>query len=61
MGATIYGLTVLGVNLWLGVPAGCLAYLLMLLLTGALRGEEMAIVGRALPLGSLRRLLPVSG
>lgn len=61
MGATIYALMALGLSVWLGVPAGCLAYLLVLLLTGALRGEEMAIIGRALPLGSLRRLLPVGG
>ncbi len=61
MGAAIYGLNGVGVNLWLAVAVGCLIYGGALVATGALRGEEMAIVGRALPLGPLRRLLPAKG
>ncbi len=61
MGSAIYGLLALGVNLWVAVAAGCLIYVLMLFVTGALRGEDMAVVGRALPLGPLRRWLPAGG
>ncbi len=55
MGAAIYGLLNLGLNLWLSVAAGVIVYGVALLLTGALRGDDVALVGRALPLGPLRR------
>jgi O-antigen/teichoic acid export membrane protein len=61
MGGAIYGLRSTGLNLWLSVVAGLLVYGLTLLLSGALRGEDLAVVGRALPLGPLRRVLPVGG
>ncbi len=61
MGAAIYGLAEVGVNLWVATFVGGLVYLTTLYLSGALRSEDMALVGRALPLGPLRRLLPVSG
>jgi hypothetical protein len=61
MGVTIFGLTRLDVNIWPATVSGALLYLAALYLTGALRAEDMALVGRALPLGPLRRLLPVSG
>ena len=54
-------LTALHVNLWLGTGIGCLIYVLMLFVTGALHGEDMALVWGALPLGALRRWLPVGG
>ena len=58
MASAIYALTRLGVNVWLAVGVGCVVYVIMLLITGALRGEDMAMVGRALPIGPLRRWLP---
>ncbi|MFN8489267.1 MAG: oligosaccharide flippase family protein [Caldilineaceae bacterium] len=58
MGSAIYGLLALGVNLWVAVAVGCLIYIIMLFVTGALRGEDMALIARALPLGPLRRWLP---
>ena len=61
MGALIYALIGWGLNPWLATALGCLFYPLLLLATGALRGEDMALVGRTLPLGPLRRLLPVGG
>ncbi|MCX6049685.1 MAG: flippase [Chloroflexi bacterium] len=61
MGGAIYGFTWLGINLWVSVGLGCFVYLLLLVITGALRGEDMALVGRTLPLGPLRRWLPVTG
>ncbi|MCB9138860.1 MAG: oligosaccharide flippase family protein [Caldilineaceae bacterium] len=48
-----------GVNLFLATALGWPVYALGLLLTGALRGEEMAAVADALPLGPLRRLVRV--
>ncbi len=57
MGAAIYGLIALGINLWVAVLIGEFVYLGALVVTGALKGEEMAIVGRALPLGRLKRVL----
>ncbi len=61
MGGAIYGLITLGINLWVSVGLGCIVYGLLLLITGALRGEDMALVGRTLPLGPLRRWLPAAG
>jgi O-antigen/teichoic acid export membrane protein len=60
MGAAGYALIGMGLNVWLATAIGSLCYLGVLILGGVFRGEEMALVGRALPLGPLRRLLPVS-
>ena len=56
--SVVYELYVVGVNVWLAVAVGCMVYVIMLRISGALRGEDMAIVGRALPIGPLRRWLP---
>ena len=61
MGAVCYGLIGFGLNAWLAVGIGLLAYGGGLLLTGALRGEDMAAILRSLPVGPLRRLLPSTG
>jgi O-antigen/teichoic acid export membrane protein len=61
MGAAIYGLIGIGVNIWPATVVGGFVYLIALYLSGALRAEDMALVGSALPLGPLRRLLPASG
>ncbi|MDQ3247657.1 MAG: flippase, partial [Chloroflexota bacterium] len=61
MGAAIYALIEGGLNIWLATALGCLLYPLLLFVTGALRGEDMRLVGQAIPLGPLRRLLPVVG
>jgi O-antigen/teichoic acid export membrane protein len=50
MGAAIYLLTGWGIALPLAVMAGAMVYLLALLLTGALRGEEMGWLLAKLPL-----------
>ena len=55
MGLSIYALVAAGINAWLAVGAGSAVYLAGLLLTGALAGEDMAAVLRALPIGPLRR------
>jgi hypothetical protein len=54
-----YGLIQVGVNAWLAVAGGLVVYALGLLATGAFRGEDMAAILNALPIGPLRRLLPV--
>jgi hypothetical protein len=48
-----------GVNAWLAVGIGLVVYGGGLLATGAFRGEDMAAILGALPIGPLRRLLPV--
>lgn len=58
MGAVTYGLIQVGTNAWPAVGIGLLVYLLSLPLTGAFRGEDMAVILRSLPVGPLRRLLP---
>jgi O-antigen/teichoic acid export membrane protein len=50
MGGALSALTNVGVNVWLGVAVGWLAYLGALVFTGAFRSEEMAVVRRVLPL-----------
>jgi O-antigen/teichoic acid export membrane protein len=57
MGLATFGLVQAGTNVWLAVAGGGIVYLVGLLLTGALRGEDMATVLRALPIGPLRRLV----
>jgi O-antigen/teichoic acid export membrane protein len=59
MGVITYGLIQVGVNAWLAVAGGLVVYALGLLATGAFRGEDMAAILNALPIGPLRRLLPV--
>ena len=59
MGASIYALQGSGLNVWLAVGVGLVVYAGGLLVTGALKGEDMAVVLRALPVGPLRRLLLV--
>ena len=58
MGLATYGLVTAGINVWIAVALGLVVYLVGLLLTGALRGEDMATVLRALPIGPLRKLVP---
>jgi O-antigen/teichoic acid export membrane protein len=57
MGLAIYGLVAAGANVWLAVAGGTVVYLAGLILTGALRGDDMATVLRALPIGPLRKLV----
>jgi O-antigen/teichoic acid export membrane protein len=57
MGLATYGLVLAGVNVWLAVAGGLVVYIVGLMLTGAMRGEDMATVLRALPIGPLRRLV----
>lgn len=59
MGVIAFGLIRFGVNAWLAVTVGLGVYGLGLLATGAFRGEDMAAILNALPIGPLRRLLPV--
>ncbi|ETW93144.1 MAG: hypothetical protein ETSY2_51935 [Candidatus Entotheonella gemina] len=61
MGTAIFGLVGLGFNAWAAVTIGWVAYTVMLTVSGGFRGEDMAAIGNALPLGPLKRLLPVSG
>ena len=56
MGLAIYALIAAGLNAWLAVAVGAIVYGGGLLVTGALRGEDMAAVLRSLPIGPLRRL-----
>ncbi|HHY54374.1 MAG TPA: oligosaccharide flippase family protein [Chloroflexi bacterium] len=58
MGVITFGLIRFGVNDWLAVAIGLGVYGLGLLATGAFRGEDMAAILNALPIGPLRRLLP---
>jgi O-antigen/teichoic acid export membrane protein len=55
MGGATYALLLIDLNPWLAVLIGGLVYLAGLVITGALRGDDMALVGRSLPLGPLRR------
>ena len=57
MALTTYGLVVWGLNVWFAVALGLGVYGVGLVLTGAFRGEDMAAVVRALPVGPLRRVL----
>lgn len=58
MGVVIWLVGMAGVNVWLAALVGAAAYLVALAGLGIFRDEELAILGRALPLGPLRRLLP---
>jgi O-antigen/teichoic acid export membrane protein len=60
MGMATYALIAMGFNAWVAVGIGLTVYLGGLLATGALRGEDMASVLRALPIGPFKRLLPVA-
>jgi O-antigen/teichoic acid export membrane protein len=57
MGVATWALVRVGLNVWLATGAGMLVYIVALGLTGALRGEDMAVVVGKLPLGPLRRLV----
>ena len=46
----------MGVNVWLAVAAGVVVYLLALAPLGAFRGDDMALLLKALPLGPLKRV-----
>jgi len=61
MGLTIFGLTGLGLNVWAAVILGWVVYGVALVAVGAFKGEDMAIVGRALPLGRLRGVVATRG
>ncbi|MCC6455334.1 MAG: oligosaccharide flippase family protein [Caldilineaceae bacterium] len=52
MGGALYALTQVGVNLWAATAASVVVYAGVLWLLGALRGEEMAVLRRALSRGS---------
>jgi O-antigen/teichoic acid export membrane protein len=54
MAVTIYALAGAGQSVWLGVGLGWIVYAAIFWLVGGLRGEDMALVGRALPLGRWR-------
>jgi O-antigen/teichoic acid export membrane protein len=58
MGITMVTLIQSGVDVWFTLIPGWFVYLLILALAGGFKGEDMAIIGRALPIGRLRRLLP---
>ncbi len=57
MGGIVYGLTGMGVNVWIAVALGLVVYLAGLVLTGALHGPEMAAIAGKLPLGPLRKVV----
>ncbi len=57
MGLVIYLLGRYGLNVWLAVALSWIVYLAALVITGAFRGKEMALLGEQLPLGPLRRLM----
>ena len=56
MAGAIYGLTGAGLSVWLAVGLGWIVYGLVFWLLGGFRGEDMAVVMRALPLGRWRKL-----
>ncbi len=56
MGLSIFGLMGWGINVWASVILGWGVYAVVLVAVGGFAGEDMAIVGRALPLGKLRGL-----
>jgi O-antigen/teichoic acid export membrane protein len=60
MGAAMLILRHLGLDLWLTLLPGWGVYVTTLALIGGFKGEDMAIVGRALPIARLRRLLPAA-
>ena len=60
MGAAIFALRGSAIGLWLATIAGWFVYVAVLVVMGGFRGEDMAVVGRALPLGRLGRLLPAA-
>ncbi len=51
MGGAVYGLTQMGINLWVATALGVGVYAGVLWLLGALQGEEMAVLRRALSKG----------
>ncbi len=61
MGGTMLGLQGMGVSPWMALVPGWGIYGMALLAVGGFRGEDMAILARALPFGPLRRFLPAAG
>lgn len=57
--AVVYFLSGQSVGLSVQLASGLLIYAVALVVTGAFRGEDMAVVARALPFGPMRRLLRV--
>jgi O-antigen/teichoic acid export membrane protein len=55
--ATTWALIGFSINVWLATAAGGVVYALLLMALGALRGGDMEIVWRALPIGPLRRFV----
>ena len=54
MGGGVYALLQVGVNLWVATALGVLVYVGVLWLLGAMRGEEMTVLRRALVKGNAR-------
>lgn len=54
-GLAVYGMLEVGINVWGAVGLGWIAYAIALVLTGAFRHEDMAVVWRALPLKPFQR------
>src|SRR5207253_2503525 len=51
MGLTVYGLTQIGINLWIATATSVVVYAVVLWLLGVLHGEEMTVMRRALATG----------
>jgi O-antigen/teichoic acid export membrane protein len=60
MGSALYALTQMGVNLWLATAMGVVVYATILWLLGALRGEEMSVLRRALLRGGNATATPLA-
>jgi hypothetical protein len=52
MGGAVYALLQIGVHLWIATSVGVIVYALALWLLGALQGEEMTVLRRALMKGN---------
>jgi len=61
MGGTMLGLQTMGISPWMALVPGWGIYGMALLVVGGFRGEDMALLARALPFGPLRRFLPAVG
>ena len=57
MGLVIFLLSRNGLNVWLAVLLSWGVYTVLLVITGAFKGKEMAMLGEQLPVGPLRRLM----
>jgi hypothetical protein len=61
MAGVVFLLKGAGLNIFAAVIVGWLVYAAALVLGGAFRNEDMALMGKAVPLGPIRRLLPLRG